>query len=147
AYMYTYIGKPWKTQEKIRFIVDSMYHERPDGYAGNEDAGQMSAWAVWSMMGLYPVAPVGGEYVFGSPVLDKANISMPNGKTFTIIARNNSTKNIYVKAITLNGKPYNKMYIRHEDMLKGGELVFEMSDKPNKELGQKRESWPTSMEN
>lgn len=147
AYIYTYIGKPWKTQEKIRFIVDSMYHERPDGYAGNEDAGQMSAWAVWSMMGLYPVAPVGGEYVFGSPVLDKANISMPNGKTFTIIARNNSGKNIYVKAITLNGKPYNKMYIRHEDMLKGGELVFEMSDKPNKELGQKRESWPTSMEN
>jgi len=145
--MYTYIGKAWKTQEKVRQIVDSMYHDRPDGYAGNEDAGQMSAWAVWSMMGLYPASPVGGEYVFGSPVLDKSTITMPNGKTFTIIAKNNLEKNIYVKSVSLNGKAYHKTYINHADLVKGGELVFEMSSKPNKKFGKHRDSWPTSMEN
>lgn len=132
AYMYSYIGEAWKTQEKVRMIVDSMYHDRPDGYAGNEDAGQMSAWAVWSMMGLYPVSPVGGEYVFGSPTLDKSTIAMPNGKQFTITARNNGPKQVYIKSAKLNGKVYNKTFITHADMLKGGELVFEMSDKPNK---------------
>ncbi|KGE15296.1 GH92 family glycosyl hydrolase [Sphingobacterium deserti] len=147
AYMYAYIGEAWKTQEKIRHIVDSMYHDRPDGYAGNEDAGQMSAWAVWSMMGLYPASPVGGEYVFGSPSLDKAAITMPNGKTFTIIAKNNSKKNVYIKSVKLNGKAYNKVYIKHNDMLLGGELVFEMADKPNKKFGKQKNSWPTSMEN
>jgi len=116
-------------------IVDSMYHDRPDGYAGNEDAGQMSAWAVWSMMGLYPVSPVGGEYVFGSPSLDKSTITMPNGKTFTISANNNSKKNVYIKAVTLNGKPYTKTYITHQQMLQGGELIFQMDSKPNKNFG------------
>lgn len=147
AYMYSYLGKPWKTQEKVRAIIDSMYHERPDGYAGNEDAGQMSAWAVWSMMGLYPASPVNGEYVFGSPALDKSDITMPNGKTFSIIAKNNSKKNIYIKSITLNGKPYKKTYITHKDMLKGGTLEFQMSDIPNQKLGTKKKSLPTSMEN
>ncbi|MGX1751853.1 GH92 family glycosyl hydrolase [Sphingobacterium sp. NPDC055346] len=147
AYMYSYLGKPWKTQEKVRAIIDSMYHERPDGYAGNEDAGQMSAWAVWSMMGLYPASPVNGEYVFGSPALDKSHITMPNGKTFSIIAKNNSKKNIYIKSITLNGKPYNKTYITHKDMLMGGTLEFQMSDVPNLKFGTKKKSLPTSMEN
>lgn len=147
AYMYSYLGKPWKTQEKVRAIIDSMYHERPDGYAGNEDAGQMSAWAVWSMMGLYPASPVNGEYVFGSPALDKSDITMPNGKTFSIIAKNNSKKNIYIKSITLNGKPYKKTYITHKDMLKGGTLEFQMSNVPNQKFGTKKKSLPTSMEN
>ncbi|WP_254526548.1 MULTISPECIES: GH92 family glycosyl hydrolase [unclassified Sphingobacterium] len=147
AYMHSYLGKPWKTQEKVRAIIDSMYHERPDGYAGNEDAGQMSAWAVWSMMGLYPASPVNGEYVFGSPALDKSDITMPNGKTFSIIAKNNSKKNIYIKSITLNGKPYKKTYITHKDMLKGGTLEFQMSDVPNQKFGTKKKSLPTSMEN
>lgn len=147
AYMYSYLGKPWKTQEKVRAIIDSMYHERPDGYAGNEDAGQMSAWAVWSMMGLYPASPVNGEYVFGSPALDKSDITMPNGKTFSIIAKFNSKKNIYIKSITLNGKPYKKTYITHKDMLKGGTLEFQMSDVPNQKFGTKKKSLPTSMEN
>lgn len=147
AYMYAYIGEAWKTQEKIRHIVDSMYHDRPDGYAGNEDAGQMSAWAVWSMMGLYPASPVGGEYVFGSPSLDQASITMPNGKIFTIKASNNSKKNVYIKSAKLNGKPYHNVYITHKDMLAGGELVFEMSDQPNKKFGKKKSSWPSSMDN
>ncbi len=147
AYMYSYLGKPWKTQEKVRAIIDSMYHERPDGYAGNEDAGQMSAWAVWSMMGLYPASPVNGEYVFGSPVLDKAEITMPNGKSFTIVAKNNSKTNKYINSITLNGEKYNKSFITHADMLKGGTLEFQMSDKPNMKLGTQKKSLPTSMEN
>ena len=147
AYMYSYLGKPWKTQEKVRAIIDSMYHERPDGYAGNEDAGQMSAWGVWSMMGLYPASPVNGEYVFGSPVLDRSEITMPNGKVFTIVAKNNSKQTPYIKSIRLNGKPYNKLYITHNDMLQGGTLEFEMSDKPNLKLGKKKSAWPTSMEN
>ena len=124
-----------------------MYHERPDGYAGNEDAGQMSAWAVWSMMGLYPASPVNGEYVFGSPVLDKAQIKMPSGNDFTIVAKNNSKQNKYIKSITLNGKPYHKSYITHADMLKGGTLEFLMSDIPNKKFGTKKKSLPTSMDN
>jgi len=147
AYIYSYIGEAYKTQEKVRSILDSMYHDRPDGYAGNEDAGQMSAWAVWSMMGLYPVAPVGGEYVFGSPNLDKAKITMPNGKLFEIVAKGNSKKNIYIQSITLNGKPYDKTYITHEEMLKGGKLVFKMSNKPNYNFGKDPSTWPSSMEN
>ncbi|QBR12140.1 GH92 family glycosyl hydrolase [Sphingobacterium sp. CZ-2] len=147
AYMYSYIGKPWKTQEKVRTILDSMYHDRPDGYAGNEDAGQMSAWAVWSMMGLYPASPVNGEYVFGSPVLDKASIQMPNGKTFHIIAKDNSSRNRYIHSIRLNGKKYDKLFITHSEILKGGTLEFQMSEKPNFKFGTKRKSWPTSMEN
>lgn len=147
AYMYSYLGKPWKTQEKVRTILDSMYHDRPDGYAGNEDAGQMSAWAVWSMMGLYPASPVNGEYVFGSPSLDGAHISMPSGKTFSIVVKNNSPKNVYIKSVRLDGKIYNKSYIRHSDMLNGGTLEFLMSDKPNKKFGKHKKNQPTSMEN
>lgn len=147
AYMYSYIGQAWKTQEKVRAILDSMYHDRPDGYAGNEDAGQMSAWAVWSMIGMYPASPVGGEYVFGSPVIDEATISLPNNRAFEIEVRNNSPENVYIKAITLNGKPYTKTYISHKQILEGGKLVFEMQRKPNKRFGKARDSWPSSMEN
>lgn len=147
AYMYAYLGEAWKTQEKIRFIVDSMYHDRPDGYAGNEDVGQMSAWAVWSIAGLYPVSPVGGEYVFGSPLVDEVTFDMAHGKPFTIRALNNSDENMYIQSATLNGKPYDNVYILHEDMKKGGELIFKMGPKPNKKYGQKKENWPKSMEN
>jgi putative alpha-1,2-mannosidase len=99
------------------------------------------------MMGLYPASPVNGEYVFGSPVLDKAEITMPNGKTFTIVAKNNSKTNKYINSITLNGKKYNKSFITHADMLNGGTLEFQMSNKPNMKLGTKKKSLPTSMEN
>ncbi len=142
AYMYSYIGEAWKTQERVRHIVDSMYHDQPDGYAGNEDAGQMSAWAVWSIAGLYPVNPAGGEYVFGSPMADETTFSVPGDKQFTIRALNNSKKNGYIQSATLNGKPYEKTYITHEDILKGGELVFKMGAKPNKRFGRKPETWP-----
>lgn len=145
AYMYTHIGEAWKTQEKVRAIVDSMYHDRPDGYAGNEDVGQMSAWAVWSIAGLYPVSPVGGEYVFGSPMVDEVTFDMAFGRPFTIKALNNGGKNAYIQSATLNGTPYHNTYITHADMQAGGELVFTMGSKPNKHFGQKPETWPRSM--
>src|SRR5699024_6267861 len=89
AYMYAFIGEHWKTQQRVRQIIDTSYDDAPDGYAGNEDAGQISAWGVWSMIGMYPENPVGGEYVLGSPTLDKAVVTMPNGKKFTIKVKDN----------------------------------------------------------
>lgn len=145
AYMYAYLGEAWKTQEKARQILDSMYHDGPDGYAGNEDAGQMSAWAVWSIAGLYPANPAAGEYVFGSPAADEVSFALPNDRTFTVRARNNNTENIYIQSVTLNGEPYENTYIRHEELTKGGELLFEMGPRPNKRFGQKPETWPGSM--
>lgn len=142
AYMYSYIGEAWKTQERVRQIVDSMYHDGPDGYAGNEDAGQMSAWAVWSIAGLYPANPAGGEYVFGSPSANETTFSLANGKQFTIRAQNNNDQNRYIQSATLNGKPYENTYIRHQDILEGGELVFKMGPKPSKRFGRKPETWP-----
>ncbi|WP_257666074.1 GH92 family glycosyl hydrolase [Parapedobacter tibetensis] len=142
AYMYTYIGEAWKTQEKVRHILDSMYHDGPDGYAGNEDAGQMSAWAVWSIAGLYPVNPAAGEYVFGSPMADETIFALTDGQQFTIRALNNSEKNMYIQSATLNGEPYENTYIRHQDILNGGELVFKMGSRPNKRFGRKPETWP-----
>lgn len=147
AYMYAFLGQHWKTEYRVRQILDTMYHTGPDGYPGNEDAGQMSAWAVWNILGLYPENPVGGEYVFGSPSIDRAEITMPSGKVFTIVANNNSEKNIYIQSVTLNGAPYDKVYIMHSDMMKGGTLTFNMGPKPNYNYGKAPENWPKSMGN
>ena len=129
AYLYDYAGMPWKTQSRVRMIIDSLYHDQPDGYAGNEDCGQMSAWAIWSIAGLYPVNPASGRYMFGSPAADEITIKTANGK-FTVKARNNSAKNVYIQAVTLNGKPYAKNYVTHTDLLNGGVLEFIMGPKP-----------------
>jgi len=145
AYMYSFIGQPWKTQERVRFIIDSMYHDQPDGYAGNEDCGQMSAWEVWSMMGLYPANPASGEYVFGSPVFDEVKIQLPDNKKMVIKTVNNGKDHPYIQSVTLNGKPYSKTYITHAALMEGGTLEFVMSDKPNKEWGSKEKDWPMSM--
>jgi predicted alpha-1,2-mannosidase len=131
AYLYDYIGMDWKTQERVRIIVDSMYHDQPDGYAGNEDCGQMSAWAIWSIAGLYPANPASGQYMFGSPSVDETIISTSAGK-FTIKAINNTKKNVYIQLVKLNGIPYNKNYITHQQMLKGGVLEFIMGPTPVK---------------
>lgn len=147
AYMYSYIGEAWKTQQKVRQIVDSMYHDLPDGYAGNEDAGQMSAWAVWSMLGMYPACPVGNEYVFGSPSVDGATVALAGGKTFEIVAHDNSDTNIYIQSIKLNGLPYHKTFITHDILVQGGKIEFYMGNRPNKKFGKKKSSWPSSMEN
>ncbi|PQJ09961.1 alpha-mannosidase [Flavipsychrobacter stenotrophus] len=144
AYMYNFVGQPWKTQERVRNIIETMYHDQPEGYAGNEDCGQMSAWAVWSMMGFFPANPANGEYVFGSPVFDDLSLKLPSGKTMQIKTKNNSKANMYIQGITLNGKPYSKTYISHADLLKGGVLEFTMGDKPNKKWGIETNNWPST---
>jgi len=129
-YLYQYVNQPHKTQRRVRQIMQDLYTIKPDGLAGNEDAGQMSAWYMFSALGFYPVNPVSGEYVFGSPLVEKAKITLADNKVFSIIALNQSNENIYVKAMTLNGKPYNKFTISHQDIIAGGELVFHMSSEP-----------------
>ncbi len=135
AYLNNYSGEAWKTQQRVRNITDSMYRAQPDGLAGNEDCGQMSAWYVFSAMGFYPVNPSSGIYVIGSPVADRVELNFENGKKFIVTAKNNSKTNIYIKEAKLNGKPLKETFITHKDLLAGGELSFEMSDKPNKKWG------------
>ena len=147
AYMYSFVGAPWKTGERIRMIIDSMYHDGPDGYAGNEDCGQMSAWAVWSMMGLYPANASSGQYVFGSPVIDEAIITLPQNKKFIIRIQNQGKNNLYVQSMMLNGKMWNNTYLDHATLMKGGLLQIKMGSTPNKQWGVKKESWPSSSGN
>jgi len=145
AYMYDFVGQPWKTQKMVRFIVDSMYHAAPDGYAGNEDCGQMSAWAVWSMMGMYPANPANGQYVFGSPMFDEVSIQLPGNKHMVIKTKNNAKDHPYIQSVTLNGKPYTKTYIDHAELMKGGTLEFVMGAAPNKNWGVAKADWPASV--
>lgn len=126
TYLYALAGRPERTQELIRQIFDTQYHPEPDGLCGNDDCGQMSAWYMFSAMGFYPVNPVSGQYVFGAPQLPKVVLKLADGKTFTVIAEGLSEECKYVDSITLNGEPYTKNYIAHEDILKGGTLVYKM---------------------
>ena len=128
-YMYNYVGQHDKTSEKVREVLKTMYHNDFDGLSGNEDVGQMSAWYILSSLGIYQVEPAGGRYMFGSPLFDKAVVNVGQGKTFTIIAHNNSAKNVYVQQIKLNGRPYKKLYIDYKDIVSGGTLEFFMTDK------------------
>lgn len=128
-YMYNYVGQHDKTAEKVREVLKTMYHNDFDGLSGNEDVGQMSAWYILSSLGIYQVEPAGGRYMFGSPLFDKAVVNVGQGKTFTIIAHNNSAKNVYVHQIKLNGRPYKKLYIDYKDIVSGGTLEFFMTDK------------------
>ncbi len=144
AYMYAYAGQQWKTAEKVRYIMNEFYTDQPDGIIGNEDCGQMSAWYVFSSLGFYPVHPAKGMYVFGSPLFDKAEINLPEGKKFTIESVNNSDENIYIQSIELNGQNYEKSYILHEDIVKGGNLKFTMGPEPNYEFGKAASVRPNS---
>ncbi|MFN0139920.1 MAG: GH92 family glycosyl hydrolase [Pyrinomonadaceae bacterium] len=130
AYLYNYAGEPWKTQKYVRKIMDEFYKNAPDGLIGNEDCGQMSAWYVMSASGFYPVNPGDGTYTFGTPLFPEVKYNLENGKTFTIRAENVSDKNIYIASARLNGTPYKKAFITHDELMKGGVLEFEMTDKP-----------------
>jgi predicted alpha-1,2-mannosidase len=132
AYLYNYAGEPWKTQKLVRKILDEFYKPTPDGLIGNEDCGQMSAWYVLSSLGFYQVNPSQTVYAFGTPIFKEAKINLENGKVFTVKALNVSDKNIYIKSVKLNGKPYKKSFFTHEDLISGGTLEFTMSDVPNK---------------
>lgn len=129
TYLYALAGRPERTQELIRKIFDTQYSPKPNGLCGNDDCGQMSAWYMFSAMGFYPVNPVSGEYVFGAPQLPEFVLHLADGKTFTIKAEGLSEANKYVKSITLNGEPYTKNFISHADIVKGGTLVYQMTDK------------------
>ena len=128
TYLYALAGRPERTQELIRQIFDTQYRPEPDGLCGNDDCGQMSAWYMFSAMGFYPVDPVSGNYVFGAPQMPKIVLNLADGKTFTVIAEGISEENKYVESITLNGEPYTKNYITHEDIVNGGTLVFKMKN-------------------
>lgn len=127
-YFYTMIGQPWKTAEKVREVLTTLYHDRPDGLSGNEDVGQMSAWYILSSMGFYQVEPAGGKYYFGSPLFDRMVLNVKDGKTLEIVAHNNSAQNIYIQSVSLNGKPYTAPYIDFADIAAGGKLEFQMGN-------------------
>ena len=144
-YLYNYAGQPWKTQYHIRNVLSKLYTYLPDGYCGDEDNGQTSAWYVFSSLGFYPVTPGTDEYVFGSPLFKTAFLEFENGNKLEINAPDNSKKNIYVKEINLNGKPVSRNFIKHDEIQGGGILRFEMQDIPNKDSGTSEDAFPFSM--
>ena len=131
-YMYNYVGQPWKAAPLLRKMMNEMYFNEPDGLCGNEDVGQMSAWYILSTVGLYQVDPSGGRYIIGSPLFNRADLNVGNGKTFSVVARNNSDRNIYVQKAYLNGREYKKSYIDYADIKAGGKLELVMGSKPSK---------------
>ena len=146
-YLYGYSGQPWKTQYWIREVMDKLYNAHPDGYCGDEDNGQTSAWYVFSAMGFYPVCPGSNQYVLGVPYFDKMTLHLENGNTMTITAKDNSSATRYVGSMTLNGAEYNHNYLNHSDLMKGGSIVFSMSETPNKQRGTLDEDAPYSFTN
>jgi predicted alpha-1,2-mannosidase len=144
SYLYAYAGQPWKTAEKVRYILDSLYSDKPDGLCGNEDVGQMSAWYILSALGFYPANPTNGQYVFGSPVFHEATLHLPGGKVFRMLVKNNSAENKYIQNITLNGKQYSRSYLHHSDLMKGGLLVMEMGSAPSAAWGVGKRDRPYS---
>lgn len=145
AYLYNYIGKPEKTQQRIRQILREMYKNDPDGLSGNEDCGQMSAWYVMSALGLYAVCPGSDQLVIGSPLFKKATIHLENGKTFVVSAPNNSLVNTYIQSATLNGAETKKSYLTFNQMANGGELNLVMNDIPSGDFGKQSADCPSSI--
>lgn len=133
AYLYDYAGAPWKAQQRLKQIMDSQYSGRPDGLAGNDDLGQMSAWYIYTALGFYPVTPASNDYVVGRPFVPKAVIHLQNGRTFTMVADHLDDAHPYVSSVTLNGKAVNLTHLRQQDILKGGELHFVMQAEPTHE--------------
>ncbi len=146
-YLYNYSGEPWKTQYHVRETMNKLYLPTPDGYCGDEDNGQTSAWYVFSSLGFYPVCPTSAEYVIGAPLFKKASIHLENGKAIIINAPANNNKNIYVNSISFNGKPYSKNWFSHQSLEQGAVINFEMQSTPNKTRGTQKESFPYSLSN
>ena len=143
-YLYNYAGAPWKAQYWLRETMNRLYMATPDGYCGDEDNGQTSAWYVFTALGFYPVCPGSNEYVLGAPYFNKVTVSLENGKKLEIVAPANSDTNRYIKTLNYNGKNYTKNYINHFDLIKGGRLLFDMDGKPNKNRGVKDSDFPYS---
>ncbi|MBI4889504.1 MAG: glycoside hydrolase family 92 protein [Acidobacteria bacterium] len=145
AYLYNYAGQPWRTQERLKQIMESQYKPAPEGLVGNDDLGQMSAWLVFTSLGFYPVAPGSNEYVLGRPFVDEAVLRLPNGKVFRVAAEGMSDGRKYVGKVLLNGKEISRSYVRHEEIVAGGELKFVMVEAPNKKWGAGEKERPYSM--
>lgn len=145
GYLYDYAGAPARTQERLRQIVESQYRPTPDGLVGNDDLGQMSAWLIFTSLGFYPVAPGSNEYVIGRPFVDKAVLHLPNGNTFTVVAEHLSSSNAFIRSVTLNGKPLPRLFLRHEEIIQGGELHFLMSTKAEATWSMEQLEVPYSM--
>ena len=143
-YLYSHAGAPYKTQARVRFLLETMYHNAPDGLAGNEDCGQMSAWYILSALGFYAVDPVSGNYVFGSPLFDRASIDLGNGKHLVIKTKNNAPNQPYIQSVSWNGVPYTKSWFTHAQIVKGGTFRFEMGEHPNERFGTKAGDRPPS---
>ncbi|HTB84174.1 MAG TPA: GH92 family glycosyl hydrolase [Candidatus Sulfotelmatobacter sp.] len=139
AYLYNYAGQPWKTQARVRAVADMLYTNTPGGICGNDDCGQISAWYVFTALGFYPVDPTSGIYVLGSPLMDKVTLKLDpksyKGRTFTVVAKNNSAQNPYIQSATLNGRPLTRSWISHDEIVAGGKLVLTMGPNPNKIFG------------
>ena len=146
-YLYNYAGEPWKAQYWVRETMDRMYQPTPDGYCGDEDNGQTSAWYVFSAMGFYPVAPATDEYVMGAPLFKKVTVELENGNELIINAPQNSDSNKYIQKMELNGKNYTKNYLSHKELMKGAVIDIKMSDTPNKNRGTKKSDFPYSLTN
>lgn len=143
-YLYNYADEPWKAQYWVREVMDRMYNANPDGYCGDEDNGQTSAWYVFSALGFYPVCPGSGEYVLGAPLFKNVRLKLENGREVNISAPGNSDANRYVGKMTIDGKTYDKNYLRHEDLVDGAVIVYDMTDRPNEKRGVSPESRPYS---
>jgi predicted alpha-1,2-mannosidase len=146
-YLYNYSGQPWKAQARVREVMSNLYSATPDGYCGDEDNGQTSAWYVFSALGFYPVCPGSDQYVIGSPLFDRAVIHLENGKKIEISAQGNGEDKVYINELTLNGATSSQNYLTHEDLLKGAKINFEMSENPNKSRGTKKKDFPYSFSN
>lgn len=144
-YLYNHAKQPWKTQKRVREVLRKLYAPTPDGYCGDEDNGQTSAWYVFSALGFYPVTPGTTQYVVGSPLFDKVTMTLENGNKFIVEAKGNVKENVYVQSVDFNGKTYDRTWLDHKDIQSGGELIFQMGPNPNKAWGTSEESVPFSM--
>ena len=148
AYLYNYAGQAWKTQSLVRQVADTLYNNTSAGICGNDDCGQTSAWFVFTALGFYPVDPADGVYVIGSPLVDRATLTLDpgyyKGGKFTVVARDNSPRNVYIQSATLNGRPYTRSWITHSQIVAGGTLELQMGPNPNKSWVAAREDRPGS---
>jgi len=146
-YLYNYAGQPWKSQYWIREVMNKLYQPTPDGYCGDEDNGQTSAWYVFSALGFYPVTPASNQYVLGTPLFNKATLYLDNGKQIVINAPNNDNDKMYVQSLFFNGKNHNQNWLNHFDLMKGAVLNYQMSATPNIKRGTTKTAYPFSLSN
>jgi predicted alpha-1,2-mannosidase len=145
AYLYCYAGAAHKTQDRVRKLLDLEYDDQPDGLAGNEDCGQMSAWYLISSLGFYAVDPVSGNYVFGTPLFDRAEVDLGNGKMLVVEAKRNSATDRYIQSVLFNGKPYTKLWFPHADVANGATIVFTLGSNPSERFGSGEGATPPSL--